>query len=154
MTYVELLFLVFHAHQIRKLQSSAEKAGTVFHVVKKTQKLKGGAEAVAEITTLAGRPVLSLGLKIPPSVVNPGAEADKMANLFFFKGAYEALPVCMLDDGTRLYAYISFAIPTQREATDHVKARIGHDPAAPTPAGAERTETYVAGDQRGDEQPK
>lgn len=154
MTYVELLFLVFHAHQIRKLQESAEKAGTVFHVVKKTRTLKGGCEAVAEIVTLAGRPVMSLGLKIPPTVSNPGAEADRMASFFFFKGAYDALPVCLLDDGTRLYAYISFAIPTSREASDHVKACIGHDSAAPASPGSERTATYVPGDQPGGDERK
>ena len=154
MTPQELLFLVFHAHQMRKLISSAKKSGSEFHPVKQVRPLGSGLHVVAEITDLKNVPILTLGIRVPPGHPNPGAAADAVAQEFFFKGKYEALPVCFPDDGCRLHVYTSFSIPSPKEVAEHVKARVGANPGSTPTHSSERTETYVHGDQSSGPKPK
>lgn len=47
----ERLFLVFNAHQIKKLKDSAKNAGSEFHALERFQMLASGVAATSRIHT-------------------------------------------------------------------------------------------------------
>lgn len=153
MTPAEILFLVFHAHQIQKLGRNAEAEGQVFYPVTYHRPLACGLQAVARIQPIEGATYFVLILK-GPDTPEAAELSRKAAKDFFFKGKYSEAPAVVQEANGVLRAFYSRLIITTKEAADFVQA--GHGAHSPGSTGdlAERTATHVVGDIKERDKPK
>ena len=149
----ERLFLVFNAHQIKKLKDSAKNAGSEFHALERFQMLASGVAATSRIHTalaVANSPlIMSLLLRHPRSLADAKRICQDEAKDFFQDHAFEESSVLIDEDTNQIRMYYSSKIISPQEATAYLRARIGTHPESAPTSGPARTETYHVGNTPG-----